>query len=391
VDAKLKTTPVQISDWTLNRPVFLDVRAPVEFAQGHLPGAINAPLLNDEERALVGSCYKEKGQMAAIELGHQLISGSIKEQRLQNWQSIIQKNPQVILYCFRGGLRSRTTQEWLADRAVDVCRLEGGYKEARTQVLHNLNNLVMRQKLILISGPTGSGKTHFLNSLDRAWPTVDLEERAQHKGSAFGRMKEPQPSQALFENHLVFDWLEQFQKFAGLDLPLALEDESRLIGRVAVPDSLFSEMRKSSVVWLDVDLEDRISQIFLDYITQSEIASSEDEKQGQQVYQNFKKSLLDIQKRLGGVRTSEVLADMEKSEKLWLESKRLQKKLDLESNRDWIKKLLVWYYDPMYLGSLEKRNPSIYFRGSPEAARAFLLEEKNKIKAKPVSKNAPTD
>ncbi|MFN8846465.1 MAG: tRNA 2-selenouridine(34) synthase MnmH [Bdellovibrionales bacterium] len=391
MDEKLKTTFPQISNWALTHPQFLDVRAPVEFAQGHLPGAINVPLLNDEERALVGTCYKEKGQTAAIELGHQLVAGMTKQKRLEEWQNLIQKNPHMILYCFRGGLRSQTVQRWLKELGLDVIRLKGGYKEARSQILTHLSELVSKQKIILISGPTGSGKTHFLKSLDRFWPQVDLEELAKHKGSAFGKRKEAQPSQATFENLLVLNWLEQFQNFESSALPLALEDESRLIGRMALPDLLFTEMRKSSIVWLDVDLEDRVSQIFSDYIEQTEIVLSEDISAGLQVYQSYKKALLDIQKRLGGARTSEVMSDLEKSEKLWLESKEKQIKLELLSNREWIKKLLIYYYDPMYLGSLEKRNPKVYFRGSPDAARAFLLEEKNKIKATPVSKKAPTD
>ena len=391
MDAILKTIKCDILNWSINRPAFLDVRAPVEFSQGHLPGAFNLPLLNDEERALVGTCYKQKGQASAIELGHQLVSGDIRLQRIESWKNAVKKNPQIILYCFRGGLRSRTTQEWLSSLGIEIVRLEGGYKEARSQILKNLEELSLKENLILISGPTGSGKTHFLKKLKNQWPQVDLEERAKHKGSAFGRLKIPQPNQALFENLLVFDWLDQKNKFNQFQLPLALEDESRLIGRVAVPDNLFSKMRQSPVIWLEVDIEDRVSQIFYDYIENSEIVTSMDEKKGLQIYQDFKKSLQDIQKRLGGARTSEILNDIETSEKQWLQSKTSIQKLELESNRVWIKKLLSYYYDPMYLGSLEKRSPSVYFRGSTEAAFAFLLEEKNKMSAIPVKTKALTD
>lgn len=379
-----------VSQWALTRPTIIDVRAPGEFLQGHLPGSINAPLLDDRERELVGTCYKQKGQDSAIRLGHELISGERRDQRMQVWLEILNQHPNSLLTCFRGGLRSKTVQEWLLEAGYRIPRISGGYKECRQQLLGHLERLSLEADLLIVSGSTGSGKTHFLNSLQGFWPTVDLEGCANHRGSAFGKRSEPQPSQAVFENAFLFDWLKNEKNLDFTNLPLLLEDESRLIGRLAIPDKLFEKLRMSPVVWLEVELEERVGQIFRDYIIETDIQMSRDLPLGLSVFQRYKKALLDIQRRLGGARTQEIMKMLEVSEFNWIKSIESGKELDLSTNRDWIRALLKDYYDPMYLSSLEKRQPKIYFRGSPEEARAALLEEKNKRSANPVNKKAPT-
>jgi tRNA 2-selenouridine synthase len=116
----------------------IDVRAPVEFATGSLPNSVNLPILNDEERALIGTTYKTQGRETAIQLGHQLISGDVKEQRLQAWRSYIDLHPHAVIYCFRGGLRSQITQQWLKEAGIQRPLITGGYKAVRSFIIETI-------------------------------------------------------------------------------------------------------------------------------------------------------------------------------------------------------------------------------------------------------------
>ena len=346
----------------------LDVRAPVEFMAGHIPGAINLPILNDDERAQVGTLYKQKGQEAAIQLGQKLVSGPVKEERVAAWKKFFLEHPESPIYCFRGGLRSRTAQMWLQDVGVKAFRLEGGYKATRQMLLETLQQTVDAQPMILISGPTGGGKSHLLRAAGDFLPALDLETLARHRGSAFGFEAEPQPQQAQFENLLAQDLLRITAKTWGaLKKPILLEDESRLIGKNVIPENLFEKMRASPILWIDESLEQRVENIFADYITQTVIGNGL-KTDGLALYERYEISLQSIQRRLGGLRTQELMADLQNSKKQYLENK------DLASNRVWIEKLLVYYYDPLYLGSLEKRKPKILFRGTSAQALLFLRD-----------------
>src|SRR5690606_25940385 len=177
----------------------LDVRAPVEFAQGAMPSALNLPLMNDEERAAVGTCYKRHGPDAALKLGHQLVSGVTREQRIQAWRDACQRHPDGYLCCARGGQRSHITQQWLRETGIDYPLIPGGYKALRQAAIQATEQRVQRP-LILIGGCTGSGKT----DLVRQHPDgIDLEGLARHRGSSFGRTLQAQLSQASFENALA--------------------------------------------------------------------------------------------------------------------------------------------------------------------------------------------
>jgi tRNA 2-selenouridine synthase len=161
----------------------IDVRAPIEFIKGAFPSSINAPLMNDDEREAVGTCYKEHGSDAALELGHQLVFGDVKAQRLHHWKNLTNTHPDGIFYCFRGGLRSRITQQWLNDIGIDRPYVEGGYKAMRTYLLEQLQQRASEGNFLVLSGRTGSGKTEVIND----WPhSIDLEGLAKHRGSAFG-------------------------------------------------------------------------------------------------------------------------------------------------------------------------------------------------------------
>ena len=328
----------------------LDVRAPLEFAQGALPNSVNLPILDDAERALVGTCYKNSGQEKAIELGHRLVMGENKQQKIAAWKNFIQDNPHAILTCFRGGLRSKISQQFLADVGIEIPRIQHGYKDVRQFFTDELSFYAESCQLRVLTGNTGSGKTKILRKASGFYPVVDLENLAQHRGSAFGAMKNPQPAQATFENHLCHEIIKlQTQK------PILFEDESRLIGRLHLPEKFFDKLRASAVIKMNVPLEVRIENIFEDYIS-PEAA----------IFQKYIDAINRISKKLGGVRSQELLADLKYSQTQFSELGLL------ESNRVWIEKLLVWYYDPMYTYSLTTRQPKIEFEGSDRETIDYL-------------------
>jgi len=304
---------------------WIDVRAPVEFVTGTVPGAVNLPLLTDDERKQVGTTYRHEGQDAAVALGHRLVGGSIKEARIQQWSDEIQAHPDSAIFCFRGGLRSQITQSWLRERGVDRPIVYGGYKALRRFFLKILEVEVPSLRFEVVSGPTGSGKTHFLWQSDR--PFVDLEGLAHHRGSAFGAMESAQPGQVDFENGLALELLRAKQSGE----PILIEDESRMIGKRILPEALFHHMQESPRRVLDVSFDQRVENIFCDYV-------SEDPAQ----FDRFKNSVQAISRRLGSLRSREILNDLQFSQSELLAGR------GLESNRVWIAKLLKWYYDPMY-------------------------------------------
>lgn len=334
----------------------IDVRAPVEFEQGSLPNSVNLPILDNSERASVGTCYKKSGREKAIELGHQIVAGPNKENKLQNWKIFIQNNPQAILTCFRGGLRSQKSQFFLKEIGVEAPRIEKGYKEIRHYLVDQLEVFCRNSSIRLLTGNTGSGKTIFLQKVSDFYPVVDLETLAQHRGSAFGAMSDKQPSQATFENAMVVEILRQ--KSENPTLPILFEDESRLIGSVHIPENLFKLIRATPVIKMNVELQQRIENIFEDYI-----------KPDEKIFNKFTEAIQKIKSRLGGLRAEELLNDIKKSQQLYLNHQ------DLQSNKVWIEKLLVWYYDPMYIYSFNKRNPEIEFEGDTKQIREYLKQQ----------------
>lgn len=339
----------------------IDVRAPVEFEQGSLPGSSNFPILNDQERALVGTAYKEKGSAAATELGHRLISGEVKEQRLQGWIQFIRQHPSAVLYCFRGGQRSQITQQWLRENSVDRPLIQGGYKAVRQFLMDETHRISCSSSWIVVSGPTGSGKTDFVQSFLGQRAAIDLEQLAKHRGSAFGAMDEPQPVQIDFENAVAVQ-LMKFEKTYSLEQRLLVEDESRLIGSRALPPSVFERLRTSPVIWIDDPMHSRVGRILRDYVR----APLQRDTSGEKTFAKFRRSVTAIERRLGGLRAQEILADLQLAENAF------QSRGELEPNRVWIEKLLNYYYDPLYLGSLDRRQVKVSFRGSFEDCREFL-------------------
>lgn len=338
-----KTDPV---DLLRNSTPLIDLRAPAEFAKGALPNATNLPLLNDEERARVGLTYKSHGQVKAIEVAEQLISGDTKQARLDAWQQYLRRHPDAWIYCWRGGLRSLTVQQWLAALGISVPRVPGGFKALRGICLSVLDSAAHKKRWLVVAGRTGSGKTRLLH---RTASAIDLEGFANHRGSAFGAQTTPQPAQVGFENALAQAFLQHQPEL------LLLEDESRTIGRLAIPQAWHEKMQRSGLIILQADLATRCANIAREYVTEPQSAGISDAA----LLQRFTTALDKIARRLGGVRHKFVKAELEQAFRSGDHSR-------------WIERLLVWYYDPMYDYQLSKKRERVLISGDAETLLDFI-------------------
>ncbi|NKB31816.1 MAG: tRNA 2-selenouridine(34) synthase MnmH [Pseudomonadales bacterium] len=332
----------------------LDVRAPTEFSRGAFPLARNIPLLDDAERKAVGIRYKEAGQAAAIALGEELVSGDIRDQRLQLWSEFINTNPSAAIYCFRGGLRSTTVQNWLHSEGIKVATVTGGYKELRRFCINTLERISQQQKYIVIGGKTGCAKTHLLQQLSNA---IDLEGNANHRGSAFGRRTSEQPNQINFENQLAIDAIKLDYDQAN---KIFIEDESKAIGSLSVPSTMHLQMSSSPLAIIEEPFDCRVDTILNDYIFSNyhEYKSMAPERYTELFAESLLASLMRIRRRLG----EEHFADIKKIMEGALAESNLEQSTEL--HRSWISKLLKDYYDPMYDYQLGKKSHRIVFRGN---------------------------
>ncbi len=235
----------------------IDVRSPLEFQTGHIPGAINIPLFDNDERAIVGTKYKKEGRIPAILEGIR-ISGPAFHNKLQK---AIDAAPdgRLLVHCWRGGMRSEA-MAWLfslGEIRTDV--LEGGYKAYRHHVLESLSE---NRRMIVLGGMTGSSKTHILRFLkEKGHQILDLERLAHHKGSAFGALGEtPQPTTEQFANDLFQEW----NKLQSNE-PVWVEDESRNIGTVFLPEGFFNNMQNAKTVVLMMDIKTRLPRLMEEY------------------------------------------------------------------------------------------------------------------------------
>lgn len=307
--------PQEFLSQASGRPL-VDVRSPSEFAQGHIPGAINLPLFTDEDRARVGTVYKKVGRSEAIDLGLDIVgprmSGFVQAAR------VFAPAKQVFVHCWRGGMRS-ASMSWLLETAgFRTHVLKGGYKAYRNYIRENL---VTGKKFIILGGLTGSGKTLWLKKLAECGePVVDLERLANHRGSVFGGIGLGiQPTNEQFENNLFRD-LQSFQP----GQVIWLEDESRQIGRIFMPEPVFLAMTASPLIRIKVHEKLRIKVILDEYggLDPGKLAAS----------------VQQISKRLGGLVTSQCLELIENG--------------DLSG----VIRLLLPYYDKTYSHSLQLRN-----------------------------------
>ena len=295
----------------------IDVRAPSEFRQGHIPGALNIPLFSDEERRVVGTAYKQINKEAAMYKGLDFAGKKLVALAKEGERHAGGKRT-LLVHCWRGGMRSKS-MVWLFETMGLKCYLlKGGYKTYRNYVLTQFERPI---KILVLGGRTGSGKTDILYHLEqKGEQIIDLEGLAHHKGSAFGALGEhPQPSTEQFENklHEAISRLDP-QKLTWI------EDESRNVGRCVIPGPFYQQMKESRIVFLDISRELRAGHLVKHY------AGYKPEE--------LKDCILKISKRLGGDRTREALESVESS----------------DFNRTAM--ITLHYYDKTYMFSLEKNH-----------------------------------
>ena len=348
----------------VNDTPLMDMRAPVEFAQGAFPTSQNCPLLQDSEREAVGTCYKESGQQAAIALGHELVNGEVKAARVAQWKAFCEANPNGYLYCFRGGLRSRITQQWLKEAGIDYPMVVGGYKALRRFLIDTIEQ-VARQPMTLIGGNTGSGKTIMINELANG---IDLEGAANHRGSSFGRYVTEQRTQINFENVLAVEMLKKQEQGHQ---QFVFEDEGRIIGSVNVPLAINGAMQQAPIAVVDDPLDIRLERLLDDYVVrmQRDFAALYGEEPGWLRFAEYlERGMFGIRKRLGLQRYEELVKIQQDAVQA------MQRTGSLESHEGWLKPLLEQYYDPMYTYQLSKKAERIVFRGEYHEVKAWLEE-----------------
>jgi tRNA 2-selenouridine synthase len=324
----------------------IDVRSPGEYNHAHIPGAVSMPLFTDQERAVVGTAYKQESRQKAIKLGLDFFGPKMRkmveevEVLVRNRESVassqepgdpeLRTTNSILVYCWRGGMRSGAVS-WLLDMyGFKVYTLVGGYKKFRNYVLDSFKK---EYSFKILGGYTGSGKTETLKELKKIGETViDLEAIANHKGSAFGNIGLPkQPTQEMFENLLgceleamsneqnTMPFKASFRGGGGI----WLEDESQRIGLVNIPNELWKRMRSSPVYFLDIPFEERLNHI--------------NEEYGKLDKQKMIEAIVRIKERLGGLEAKNAINHLESNN-------------TIESFR-----ILLKYYDKWYLKGLHNR------------------------------------
>jgi tRNA 2-selenouridine synthase len=235
----------------------VDVRSPGEYSRGHIPGAVNVPLLDNAERARVGTTYKNQGPQQAIAEGKGIVADKLD--RLVESVKTIVSGPDLVLHCWRGGMRSEGFSLLLEQSGLKPRRLQGGYKAFRTAA-HQC--FAENRRIIILDGHTGAGKTRLLATLRAAGEQViDLEHLASHRGSAFGGIGQPpQPSVEQFENHLFLQWRD-----LDPDKPVWIEGESLSIGSVSIPQQVWNQMLSAPSICIEVDRAQRVEFLVKEY------------------------------------------------------------------------------------------------------------------------------
>jgi tRNA 2-selenouridine synthase len=233
----------------------IDVRTPSEFALGHIPGAVNVPLFSDDERAEVGTTYKKTGRREAVMVGLRLVGPRLDRFSEQLLEHAGAHGNRALVNCWRGGMRSASVAWLLENFECRVATLKGGYKAFRGWVLESFE---LPRKVSVVAGLTGSGKTAVLGELARlGQQVIDLEGLAHHKGSAFGALGEKeQPPQQQFENRLALEW-----RASDPERPLWLEDESRSIGRLGLPEAIWDQKKVGRFHFLELPDEERVRHL----------------------------------------------------------------------------------------------------------------------------------
>jgi tRNA 2-selenouridine synthase len=320
----------------------IDVRSENEYLQGHIPGAFNLPLFNNEERAVVGTLYKNSGREASVLKGLEFAGPKLADFVKQVHKFTDQKK--LLMHCWRGGMRSES-MAWLFQVAgYEVSVLKNGYKAYRHFIRESLSQ---PSSIIILGGLTGSGKTELLHLIGKMGEQVlDIESLACHKGSVFGGFGQPnQPTNEQFENDIYETW----QKF-DLTKPLWIEDESRMIGNVSIPDPLFEQMSSAVMIKVESSRENRLHRLVDEY-SKVEI-------------HDLQSALLKVSEKLGGTNTQKALAALETG--------------DFET----VANLALLYYDKTYEHSVLKRKNqkifNVYIESHDPVKNATIILETGK-------------
>ena len=314
----------------------------------------------DEERKEVGTCYQNHGKEKALELGHKLVSGEKKKERVKMWVDFAKKYPNGAIFCFRGGLRSQIAQKWIYENSqISFPKIVGGYKKLRNFLIENIESSTLKKKFIVVGGQTGCGKTILINEIDNS---IDLEGIANHRGSAFGNMTSPQPTQINFENKLSIELIKSSES-------IVLEDEGANIGSVQIPKSFFNKMSLSPLVLLEAAIEERIKISLEDYVENMlKRYINLDPLTASNNFSNYWEQSLDkIQKRIGLKRYYDLKNDLNLALKNFLNNNDNCYFIGI------IEKLLTEYYDPMYSYQISKKKDRIIFSGNFQEVKEFLI------------------
>ncbi|MDR3563550.1 MAG: tRNA 2-selenouridine(34) synthase MnmH [Negativicutes bacterium] len=310
----------------LDNPIYIDMRSPAEYENGRIPGAINVPLFDDLERSQVGTIYKIEGPDEAKKLGLTLVSGKLPEIVSQIRQQY-KTGRTVIVYCWRGGMRSKAVVSVLELMGIPARQLLGGYKNYRRYILDSLENFATLPPIVVLCGSTGVGKTTLLTMLsERGLPVIDLEKLANHRGSAFGQVGLGRSATAQNFDAALLAELQRLQ-----NQPFILvECESKRIGNVYLPNVLYQAMQHGRKILAHATVETRVSRLMEEYL--DIFATNRDE---------IAASLSSLKNRLGIAKTEKLLTAFAAGQV-----------------RDVVRILLVDYYDILY--GYEKADPATF-------------------------------
>ena len=321
-----------------NEVVSVDVRSPQEFLEFHIPGSINIPLFTDEEREIVGTIYTKESPEAAKQKGLALFSTKLPAFIAQF--KLLEKEP--VVYCWRGGMRSKTAATVVDLMDINVSRLQGGIRSYRKWTVAQIEEESFSKKLFVLNGYTGSGKTTLLHQLqDLGYPIIDIEKMANHRGSVFGEIGLSSHNQKTFDSLLV----QTLKKHSKVPFFL-VEGESRRIGKVTLPERLYQKKEASPQLFIYLPLEKRVENILKDY---------QPEKHPKEILLAFQRIKKHIHTPI---------------------AKKIDVSLKNENYQQAVSLLLIYYYDPLYEEKLGNYKPEqrvpIYAKNLEEALEKII-------------------
>jgi tRNA 2-selenouridine synthase len=298
----------------LKNPVFVDVRAPVEYTHDHIPGALNIPLFDDVERSIIGEIYKNRGENEAIIKGGEYAGARLKD--IISEIMTLSKNNTVVIHCFRGGMRSQSIVTLLSTLNIPVYKLEGGYKSYRSWVNERFVSLEILPALFVLHGLTGTGKTEMIRSMSNS---IDLENMAGHRSSVFGALGLVQKSQKMFESLL----LAGIDGLNNADYAI-IEGESRKIGNIHVPGKVLDRIYNSPPILITATMERRVDILSKEYI-------------GKARPDEIIEIIRSLENKIGRKNT-EIMVNL----------------IEKDNLRDFTQFVLEKYYDPLYHHTINK-------------------------------------